>query len=292
MTSLRDHHSGQTAKVLLMGDSSVGKTGSLASLAGAGYKLRILDLDNGIDVLKNLLLDPKCPWPKAVDNVVFKTLTEKMRSASGVLVPATAKVWPGVVDALMAWKEGNEAFGAINAPDSTWDENVVLVLDSLTRLSDAALNYHLSLQSKLGQPRTQNEHRRDIGMAQQYVESFLKTLYDKAVRCNVVVISHLTYVDDQNPGVIMPDEKAPQVGFPSAIGKSLSPRIPQYFNSVLQVRMEGEGNSVRRIIQTVPYGIVPSKSPSRSVKATYPITTGLADYFKAIKEGPGMGASA
>ena len=33
-------------KCILLGDSGTGKTGALASLVKAGYKLRVLDLDN------------------------------------------------------------------------------------------------------------------------------------------------------------------------------------------------------------------------------------------------------
>ena len=44
-----------------MGDSGTGKTEALCSLVLAGYKLRILDLDNGLDIVKSYLTEPLFP---------------------------------------------------------------------------------------------------------------------------------------------------------------------------------------------------------------------------------------
>ena len=56
MPSLDQHQSNDFVKLLLIGDSKAGKTGSLISLVKAGYKLRILDLDNLLDVLKYFIM--------------------------------------------------------------------------------------------------------------------------------------------------------------------------------------------------------------------------------------------
>ena len=50
MASIKNHTSVDVTKLLLVGDSGSGKTASLATLANAGYKLRILDYDNGLDL--------------------------------------------------------------------------------------------------------------------------------------------------------------------------------------------------------------------------------------------------
>mgnify|MGYP001496439716 CR=1 FL=1 len=50
MTSLADHHASSLVKMLYIGDSGTGKTGSLVSLVDAGYKVHVLDMDNGLDV--------------------------------------------------------------------------------------------------------------------------------------------------------------------------------------------------------------------------------------------------
>ena len=53
-------------KIMLIGENGSGKTGSLASLVCAGYKLRIIDTDKGVKILKSLLLDPHYPYAKII----------------------------------------------------------------------------------------------------------------------------------------------------------------------------------------------------------------------------------
>ena len=66
MPSLANHQSNQFTKLLLIGDAKSGKTGSLVSLVKAGYKLRILDFDNLLDILKFKVME-ECP--DKLDNV-------------------------------------------------------------------------------------------------------------------------------------------------------------------------------------------------------------------------------
>lgn len=290
MPPLSTHHSSKITKLLLLGESGSGKTGALASLAGAGFNLRILDLDNGIDVLYNYLRDPKSSYPKeALDRVTAVTLTEKMRNINGAVVPASATVWPKAMALLTEWKDTDAAGQPISLGKlETWGENDVLVIDSLTMLSTAAMNFQLSLQGKLMGGTTQNEHRRLIGAAQQAVENMLMLLYDSSVKCNIVVTSHIVFVDEQGAMASGTDANGasltPKIGYPSALGKALSPRIPRYFNSMLLAQTIGSGAATRHKIFTVSQGVVGAKSSAPlKVLRDYPLETGLADYFKAIR---------
>ncbi len=78
MPSLRLHQSNEFTKLLLIGDAKSGKTGSLVSLVKAGYKLRILDMDNLLDILKYCIIE-QCP--DLIDNVECRTLRD-VRKAS------------------------------------------------------------------------------------------------------------------------------------------------------------------------------------------------------------------
>src|SRR5271170_4985099 len=171
MASIINHQSNTTTKALLLGDSGAGKTGSLASLADAGYNLRILDLDNGLDVLKNVLLDPKSQYKKeSASRVHFETLTDPMKNQGGKLIPKAATVWQRAIKLLDNWTTDSDKFG----PISTWTSQEVLVIDSLTLLCNAALNFVLSMNARLGQ----QAHQSDWYTAQQMVESLLQLLYD------------------------------------------------------------------------------------------------------------------
>ena len=66
MPPIGSHQSTNSTKLMLLGESGAGKSGALASLVTAGYKLRILDFDNGLDTLKNYLTDPTSAYAKEI----------------------------------------------------------------------------------------------------------------------------------------------------------------------------------------------------------------------------------
>ena len=62
-------------KLLLLGQSGAGKSGSLASLAAAGYRLRILAYDDGLSVLASHL---RATCPEAIENVSAVLLSDSI----------------------------------------------------------------------------------------------------------------------------------------------------------------------------------------------------------------------
>ena len=89
MPSLANHQSNQFTKLLLIGDAKSGKTGSLVSLVKAGYKLRILDFDNLLDILKFKVME-ECP--DKLDNVEFVTVRDAYKAgASGSQIDGKPK---------------------------------------------------------------------------------------------------------------------------------------------------------------------------------------------------------
>ena len=110
MPSLARHQSNSLTKLLLVGDAKSGKTGSLVSLVKAGYKLRILDFDNLLDVLKYMIIK-ECP--EKLDNVEFRTLRDKRKTtAVGPVLDGAPKAFIEAGKMLDRWKykddEGNE----------------------------------------------------------------------------------------------------------------------------------------------------------------------------------------
>ena len=271
MTKLADHQSAQTTKLLLVGDSGAGKTGALASLADAGFNLRILDLDNGLDVLSNLLTGKNSPYKKdAVSRVEFETVTDKMKVMGGKLVPAKATVWQRVIKLLDNWDTETAKLGGI----VTWGQSDILVIDSLTFLSTAAMNFQLSLNARLGQ----KPHQSDWYDGQIAVEGLLQMLYDDGVKCNVIVISHIAYIGEEN---------GPVHGYPSTLGKALPPKVGRYFNSTLMMKTTGQGANQKRKLLTNTSGVVELKnSAPLMVKPEYDIQFGLAEFFRDVRQSP------
>lgn len=293
MPKLSAHQSSQITKLLLIGDSGSGKSGSLASLAAAGYKLRILDVDNGIDVLSSYLKDSRSKYlatnPEAMENVYYETLTDPMKNVNGRLVPAKANTWKRAVELLANWKVPGDDGYDLGKP-AEWGPECILVIDSLSMLATAAMNYHLFLNAALGASRTQNEIRRDIGAAQNMIRDLLTLLYDVNFNTNVIVTSHITFVTETGGKPGADDQAAFGQGYPSALGRALSPHIPRWFNSMLIAKTEGSGASAKHFIYTTSQNVggqtVNAKSSAPlQVLPKYPLETGLADYFKAIRQG-------
>lgn len=264
MPTLTNHQSGQTTKMLLIGESGSGKSGCLASLAKAGYNLRIIDFDNGLDVLAKLLAGDQ----KALERVNFITCTDKFKSVAGsVIVNGQPKAWANAMTSLDNWKDGN--FGSV----SSWGSDDVLVLDSLTFASAAAMRQVLFLNGKT------NETRRiqDWGQAMDLTESLLSLLYSDEIKCNVIVTSHITYIE-RDDGL--------SKGYPSALGSKLPPKIGRYFNTILMTKSTGSGANVKRVIRTVTEGAIDLKTPiPGKLPPELPLETGLAQFFEAVRGG-------
>lgn len=263
MAKLSEHKQSQKSTILAIGNNGTGKTGSLASLAKAGYKIRVIDCDNGVEILKNLLRGDEA----ALDRVDVETHMDIYGGANGNPLPKLPlKGFSGVAKTLDNWP-------GLGKP-SEWGTDTVLVLDSLTLLGRFIMNHVLSLNVHLGKP-PQLQH---WGAAMSLQEDIISMITGDTFKCHVIVMAHITTIDSEN--------EIGKVGYPSALGSKLPPKIGSYFNTTLHYDREGSGQSMRRIIRTQPKGSVECKTSAPGiVPATLPLETGLADYFKAL-HGP------
>lgn len=271
MPSLTQHQSNEFTKMLIEGDSGSGKTGALTSLVKAGYKLRIMDMDNGLEPLKQFVLK-ECP--ENADNVEFRTLRDKrIATAEGPMVRG-AKAFIDAIKMLDRWKykldDGTEIDMGVPAE---WGPDCIFVLDSLTFLSDAAFDFREPLAPKSRDGKY--DMRAVYKDAQDAIEGVLALVTSEGFRTNVIVISHIKYVDN-------PD--GTRKGYPTAVGSALSPVIPRYFNSVALCQTGAGG---KRTIQTSATAMIDLKNPKPfAMKPSYPIETGLADFFGVLREPP------
>jgi hypothetical protein len=270
MPTLKNHQSNEYTKLLIEGDSGSGKTGALASLVREGYKLRILDMDNGLETLKQFVTKDS---PDALDSVEYRTLRDKRKASPlGPIIDGQPRAFVEALKMLDRWKykdeEGTETDLGVPAE---WGPSCILVVDSLTFLSDSAFDFREPLTPK------SDKGKYDVRMvykdSQDAIESVLALLTSENFRTNVIVTSHIRYVDN-------PD--GTRKGYPTAIGSALSTHIPRYFNSVALCQTSAGG---RRTIQTVATAMIDLKNPKPFAMApSYPIETGLADFFKVLRE--------
>lgn len=251
MPTLENYKAEKPIKMLVMGDTGTGKTGALASLANAGYKLHILDYDNGLDILSTKVK------PEFLKNIEYETLTEKKVARGGqVLIQGTPKSFAKGLQLLTEW-----------STKYTSKEDVIVV-DSLTFMSDAALEH---VQAGAGHTGKQPEIQ-EWGLAMSLIEDVLSLLYSDDLKCNVIVNSHIKYIQDEGSGIV----KA-QV---NTLGSKLPPKVGRYFNHLIMCQMQG----TKRVFKTKGTASFGLKSPNPDkVKDTYEIETGLKEYFQDVK---------
>lgn len=264
MANLTSKKEKDPLKVLVIGDSGTGKTGALAALANAGYELFILDLDNGTDILNFVVQD------KYKNKVHIETLTDTGKmSGSGTnqkIIKLNPQAFPKALSLLQKWKdsETGEDFG----PVSSWSTNRVLVVDSLSFLGMAALDYVLAKNGRGGE----QPFQADWGEAMRMLEQTLQIIYSTEIKCHVVMNSHITYQQVEGSGI--------QKGLPMGLGSQLPPKIGRYFNMMLMTRSKGQGESTKRVLLTKPEANVEVKCPILSAPKELPIESGLSDIFK------------
>lgn len=262
MPSLDQHQSNDYTKLLLLGDAKSGKTTSLASLVSAGYKLRILDLDNLLDGLKDRVMS-ECPH--LAGNVEFRTIRDKYKTGpTGPMLDGPAKAFIEAMKLLDRWKYGETDLGV----PQEWGPDVILVIDGLTRLCDAAYAYHLSMAGP------KSDGRAIFFDAQRAVEMVLANLTSERFETNVIVVCHGTYQD-------LPDGSTKI--FPTGLGQKLSPKIPSYFPVYVRYKNTGEKRTIQ-IKSDVMIDLAMPKFGAFEGK-TLDVKDGLATIFQTLRGG-------
>ncbi len=270
MPTLDQHLSHNFIKLLVVGDSKSGKTGALASLVCAGYHLGILDMDNLLDPLRTFI-ERQCP--DKLSHVHYITLRDEYKpTPDGPMIKGNPKAFISAIKMMDNWKTDDEDLG----PPADWGPDWIFVLDSLSRFCDAAYDFRepLTPRGKSGQ----YDARATYGDAQDAVEKTLANLTSEGFRTNVIVIGHLSYMSVQDPS------GAERIkAFPQGIGQKLSPKIPQYFPSVVHFYNNGGKRTLRT--NSTPLLDLANPKPFEMSKE-YPIESGLADFFGVLRDPP------
>lgn len=265
MPSLAQHQSNDFTKVLVVGDSGAGKTGALASLVKQGYKLRILDFDNNLDVLK-AFVERECP--DKIENVEFRTLRDKRKTGpEGPQIDGKPIAFSQALKMLDHWRYDDIDLGR----PAQWGSDCILVLDSLSRLCDAAYDFRLPL-AVVGRS-GEIDLRAVYGDAQDAIENTIANLTSPSFETNVIVIAHIVY--QETPDGIK--------GFPQGVGQKLSPKVPQYFPTKIRFFYKNG----KRTIKTTSTPMIDLANPRPfDMQPEYDISTGMADIFNVLRKPP------
>lgn len=227
----------KSIKMLLVGNAGSGKTGALAGLANAGFRLRVLDVDNNLAPLL-AYTDPSCRG-----NISAHQLGERIKFNAATMAAnpsSKTKVFKNAMRAMDDWnfdEKGEDGYVALPIEDMTQDD--VIVVDSANLLGKAIVKYTQETEGSLGK----KMRIQDWGTAGAWFLTFIENLVSDEIKANVVIITHLT-------GVEMEDDK--MVFFPAAVSKGTHMDFPKYFDTMVLGAQTGAGSLVKRVIRTKP----------------------------------------
>jgi hypothetical protein len=259
LTSLENYPSSKFNKLLYLGESGVGKTGSLVSLVKAGYKLKILDMDNNLGVLIQYI---RKECPELIGNVDAESLRDEFKmTLAGPMVVGQPKAMVSAMKLLTKWSD--------DSIPCEWGEDTILVVDSTSSLGNAAFEWARAMAPSVKDP------RQWYGTAQDAVEHCVALLTSPEFHAHVIVIAHVD-IRELTDGTTK--------GFPTAIGKALGPVLPRYFGTMILADRTGTGDNLKRMIRTLPTSMLDLKTPAPfKIGKDLPLETGLADLFNQLK---------
>lgn len=269
MPSLDQLTASGPVKLLIVADSGVGKTGGLASLVDAGYKLRVVDMEEGIAPLAGYVKDRS-----KLANVSVHQLKDEFRIAGNQIAIKRAPAFQSAMTLLNDWKEPD---GTTLGPIASWGLDTIFVLDTLGSFSKSSLNMVLQANAKL----TGNPEIQHYGTAMDNVEKVLDMLTNKnLVPCHVIVLAHLAYVEEKDSK----GQPYPAKAFPETIGAKLNPKVARKFNNMIAMQRTGNNREYR----TKQAGLVSCKT-AVAIADKYPIETGLAEIFRDLQGAKSLG---
>ena len=222
MASFKDHHSSSIAKMLIVGDPGTGKTSLLGGAANAGYKVRILDFDNGLDVLRAYT------DPANYDNIQYVTLVDEPGKPPRAFDTATRLIFKEWIDPTT-----NISLGKV----TDWGADTILVVDSASSMSDAALRKALAAAGKTASDKLSQP---DWGEAVRYVNTLLYVLLSDTVKCHVVILSHLVKSGEDNSSK----------EYPNVVTRTYSSKVGAKFNNIFRAEKRIIGKEEKVVLRT------------------------------------------
>lgn len=218
-------------RVLLCGEPASGKTGALAQLSNAGFRLFIHDFDQNARVIGSYLKPDHAPIfinTYTVAKMTNSGLFTKDNSAAGREAIAEMKRF---CKNLEHWGKGSsdEDFG----PSSALTARDVVVIDSGTFLGD------LLLMAATEDPETKKDGRSLYNVAGKYYASILDYLTGNKMGATVLVLTHIMQTGEK-------DDKGQIIGkakdIPVAVGEKAGKRMQTYFSDIWHLEVDRAGN--------------------------------------------------
>ena len=280
------------ARILMLGWQGGGKTGALACLANAGFKLRILDFDGKQGHPLERYIKREC-----LANVDVVTLADKLRDTQKFIgVSGLPTAFSGAFKLMDHWRytrrDGLDEIEVDLGRSRDWGPDTIVVLDTGTAMGRAAKRRTLALNNRT----PLNARDSDWGAAMEDEAAFLEKLCSLSNRHHVIVNYHMKWLgpreERKGDADAVKDIKEREADliptrlYPSAMGSKNAPQnIGQYFHTTLLVEPKYlAGGKVKRMIYTQPRPELDLKLAA-DLDAALPLETGLLTIFSALTGG-------
>jgi len=242
-------------RILICGEPAAGKTGSLAQLANAGYRLMIHDFDQNTRVIGSYLK------PDAADVYVStyaaaKITNTNLFAGTGVAGTQALNELRRFIKMLEHWKVPD---GEDLGPCSSWTSKDVVVIDSGTFLGE------LLLLAASEDPKTKRDGRSLYNEAGNYYGAILDHLTGNKVGATVILLTHIRQTgdkDEQNRII------AKHRDIPVGVGEKFSKDMQTYFSDIWHLEVDRAGGRVFKTAATNSASL--RTSAPALIKATEP----------------------
>lgn len=282
---------------MIVGWPGSAKTGSVAALLNAGYKVRMIDFEGNY---LPLLRYTKKEFLKNLDIV---TLQDKLSGDSSRFIEPEG-IPTAFADALKLlngeWKYTGKDGKEVNLGRSKeWGRDTVLLIDSLTANGEASMRRARKMMNKT----VQNTTAAVWGAAVDDQIAMIQALKHEKRQHHLIYLAHLQMVGPEVPMLTRDDdingtkdiklqiaeERADLIStrlYPRAVTRNASTVIAKEFPTVILAERKATKSGVKFSLRTAAGSELDLKAPGATIAAEYPIETGLADIFKELGAVP------
>lgn len=241
-------------RLLLMGDSTSGKTGALAQLANAGYRLLLHDFDQNSRVITNHLTPQHAPIYIQAYGVARLT-NNGMLDAGKAVQQAAVKELNRFAAQLKHWNADGDDLGSWD----TWTPKDIVVIDSATFMA------RLLVLAAAEHPKVNANEKTLYKYAGDFQTKIYADLTSDANKASVIVIAHeMPDGDRDTEGNIVSNHKT----IPSGVGRAAAKQSSSYFTDIWQIVVGATG---KREIRT-------SATNKINLRASSPLINNVEPY--------------
>lgn len=272
-------------RLLLVGFPGSGKTGSLASLVNAGFKMRMIDFDGNYEPLIQHIL------PARLGNLDIVHLSDDYFISKGpVENVGIPRAFSNAFSLMDEWKYKDADGTEVNLGKSkNWGPDTIVVLDGLTGLNDAAMNRSRKMQNKTLMDTADRTY--NLAMAEEL--AFIKKFTSNYNGFHSITLSHLKMVgpkDVRKGDTDIAKDIKEQVNalietkyYPNVLGWGMPQQIGGEWPAILLAEKKTIGNKVHRYIKDVSGAELDLKFPAMAaLPDKLSIETGMLEVFKTL----------